>query len=73
MHLKPPEISGLDETSMAAAHHFFKSGAARCPKLWSGSNIAPPQSLSWLASTRHAWPRQVVVLRAASRCGSPVP
>src|SRR5215472_14552159 len=28
MHLKPPEISVLNETSMAAAHHFFKSGAA---------------------------------------------
>ena len=31
MHLKLPEISILNETSMAAAHHFFKSGAAPAP------------------------------------------
>src|SRR5215472_10436729 len=45
MHLNPPEISVLNETSMAAAHHFFKSGAAPARTLIWIKHRAPPVAI----------------------------
>ena len=45
MHLKPPEISVLNETSMAAAHHFFKSGAAPAPNFDLDQTSRPPVTI----------------------------
>jgi len=69
MHLKPPEISVLNETSMAAAHHFFKSGAAPAPNFDLDQTSRPPSRYrDWYIRGTHdpdrSWscvPRRVVV------------